>query len=495
MNAKLISAAIALFMLLSLYGCSGKSRLLDTIPADAPGVLTVNVKHLIEAMDGTKNGGKLTATETLDKFLSNSSERCHQEITTILTSESIERDLMAGFAIGTNNIGVNAFTHPGEYVYTFKIKHLDNLIKEIGASPQPTRIEEFDVYALEDVNLIVRERQGWIMWGDPSKAVSKLAAELNRANNTSVASIKGIAKFLESDDDILHLAIARSTATDGWTCITGNVDNNEREIELKAKLINADGKETDMDSYLKKIDTSLLDYTMPSDLFVMAIGIPGDTDWDALLGYTQSIYPLDYRQRALVGMALPYLKRLDGSIMVAMGIDNDKELTSANMVNNISFVVAIQLKKGEIKKTLGDISDIISMLGLPIVDKGNEFVMQSPGMAPVTLKAVDNAIILTNRPLKQLGNNAARTLAKGNAFALWTSIPNSIGEAVYGGKGFNVAIEIEDNFEMAFSFADPSLPIFEQLAALIPAGNDVPQDAPEVTEQDNMGFTPIDTIR
>lgn len=84
-------------------------------------------------MDGTKNGGKLTATETLDKFLSNSSERCHQEITTILTSESIERDLMAGFAIGTNNIGVNAFTHPGEYVYTFKIKHLDNLIKEIGA--------------------------------------------------------------------------------------------------------------------------------------------------------------------------------------------------------------------------------------------------------------------------------------------------------------------------------------------------------------------------
>lgn len=178
-----------------------------------------------------------------------------------------------------------------------------------------------------------------------------------------------------------------------------------------------------------------------------------------------------------------------------MGIDKDKELTSANMINNISFVIAIQLKKGEIKKTLGDISDIISMLGLPIVDKGNEFVMQSPGMAPVTLKAVDNAIILTNRPLKQLGNNAARTLAKGNAFALWTSIPNSIGEAVYGGKGFNVAIEVEDNFEMAFSFADSSLPILEQLAALIPAGNDVPQDAPEVTEQDNMGFTPIDTIR
>ncbi len=113
MNARFLTAIATIAMLLSFSGCSHKSQLLDTIPADAPGIVTVNVNRLMDAMDGVKHGGNLTAAETLDKFLVNSSERCHREITTILTSASIDRELMAGFAISGKDRGLNAFKHPG----------------------------------------------------------------------------------------------------------------------------------------------------------------------------------------------------------------------------------------------------------------------------------------------------------------------------------------------------------------------------------------------
>lgn len=483
--------------MLSLCGCSGNERLLDTIPADAPGIVTVNVNQLMDAMDGVKHGGTLTAAETLDKFLVNSSKRCHREITTILTSASIDRELMAGFAIRGKDRGINTFKHPGEYVYTFKIKDLSSLIREIGAEPSPKTIDGFEVYALEDVNLAVKGKQGWLIWGDPAKAVSALAAELNRAANTPVSSLKGINKFLSSDDDIFRLAIARSTAADGWTCITGDVDDNACKLEIGAKFIDGNGKEKDMDAYLGKINTSLIDYTMPSDIFVMAIGIKGDTDWDGLLEYAQSIYPLDYRQRALMGIVLPYLKRLDGTIMIAAGLDDASNLDPSSIAGNISFTVAVQMKKNEVKKTMSDLRDIISMMGLPVVDKGDEFVTQSPGIAPVTLKAEGNSIILSNRSLKQLGNNAARDVAKGNSLAIWTGIPNAIGKATYGGKGFNLKMELEDDFKMSFYFTDSTIPALEQIALLMSADSDSPANTQiDSREPDNsIGFTPIDTVR
>lgn len=497
MNARVLSAIAMIAMLLSFSGCSRESQLLDTIPADAPGIVTLNVERLNDAMDGAKYGGKLTTSEVLDKFLANSSERCHREITTILSSESIDRSLMAGFALNGNDNGIGAFKRSGNYTYTFKIKNLSDLITEIGANPAPATINGFEVYELEDVNLVTKDKQGWLMWGDASKAVATLSNELTRAANTPVSSQKGISRFLSADDGIFHLAIARAEAADGWTCFTGGVDNNAREMLVTAKFIDATGKEKEMDNYLKRIDTSLLDYTMPSDIFVMAVGIKGDTDWEEIMDYLQSIYPLDYRQRALTAMALPYLKRLDGTMMIAGGLDDPSNLSQAAIAGNINFVAAIQLKKSEVKKTLSDLRDIISMVGLPIVDKGNEFVMQRPGMDPITLKAVDNTIVLTNRSLKQLGNNAARDAAKGNSFAIWANIPNSIGEAVYGGNGFTLKMGLKGELQMSFSFSDPTIPIFEQLAMLISADKNPVEEIPaETTSADNdMGFTPIDTIR
>ena len=194
----------------------------------------------------------------------------------------------------------------------------------------------------------------------------------------------------------------------------------------------------------------------------------------------------------MIGMVVPYLKRIDGTLMIAAGPTLDQRLTKADFSNDINFIVAVQMKKSEVAKTMRDFGDMLSMLGAPMVKRGEEYVIQVPGMAPVILKTVDgNCIVLTNRPLQQLGNDAARKAMKGNGFALWANIPDSLGEAVYGGYGFNLTAELNKDFEAKFMFNGQAAPIMEQLALIMSPDNST--DPSSVS--DDMGFTPVDTIR
>ena len=61
-----------------MSGCDSDVRLLDTVPADAAAVVAVNAVRLNEDLDGVRNGGKLTADETLDRLLVNSTDRAKE---------------------------------------------------------------------------------------------------------------------------------------------------------------------------------------------------------------------------------------------------------------------------------------------------------------------------------------------------------------------------------------------------------------------------------
>lgn len=63
-----------------MSGCDSDVRLLDTVPADAAAVVAVNAVRLNEDLDGVRNGGKLTAGETLDRLLVNSTDRAKNKI-------------------------------------------------------------------------------------------------------------------------------------------------------------------------------------------------------------------------------------------------------------------------------------------------------------------------------------------------------------------------------------------------------------------------------
>ncbi len=472
--------------------CGGNDNLLDTVPADASGVVTINTRELMKSLNGLGYGGRLTADETLDMFLSHASETTKVQLKTLVTSDAVDRGFIAGYAVGVSGTSVVDMMKRGNYVYTFTIADEKKLLDQLGCSSADA-VKGYDTYALDGATLFIRNRQGWIMAGNPQDNAGLLDEQLQRAANTSVLSLKGVGRYLDENDDIIRVAVATDLAGDkGWTCASVEVDDNGRALDIEGKYIDINGKEPAMDKYLEPVDLDLMDYTMPSDVFVMAVGLRPDTDWDGLMQYVQAVQPLDYRQRAMIGMVVPYLKRIDGTLMIAAGPTLDQRLTKADFSNDINFIVAVLMKKSEVAKTMRDFGDMLSMLGAPMVKRGEEYVIQVPGMAPVILKTVDgNCIVLTNRPLQQLGNDAARKAMKGNGFALWANIPDSLGEAVYGGYGFNLTAELNKDFEAKFMFNGQAAPIMEQLALIMSPDNST--DPSSVS--DDMGFTPVDTIR
>lgn len=470
MKTKLWAAFAAVCMLLSAASCSHTAGMLGTIPADAPGVVTFDAERLMNAMNGIAYGGKLTAEQTLGQFLAHASDKARTEITALLTSHAIDRHLMAGFSVKPTGADLKAMLSTSTYVYTFTINDVTSLLSDMGVTGTPQSFNGFDVYSLEDVNLLIKDKQGWLMAGKPDRAAAMLADELSRAANTSVADIKGINKFLTDHGDIMRVAIASTGRDRAWTCITADISDDGMRVELDAEYIDADGNEADMSQNFARINTSLLDYTMPSDVMVACVGVNGNTDWEALVEYFNSVSPVDYRTRAMMSLVIPYLKRIDGTVMVAVGPTLDERVTTQNFSNDINFVVAVQMKKSEIKQTLKDLGDISSTLGLPLMKKDDEYVWQAPGMAPVTLKAVDgNCLVLTNRPLSQLGNKAAAKIMKGNVAGLWANIPNTLAESTYGGRGFNITMEIDKDFEMEFSFNGTTAPLLEELSGIVAA--------------------------
>lgn len=470
MKTKLWAAFAAVCVLLSAASCSRTPGMLGTIPADAPGVVTFDAERLMNAMNGVAYGGKLTAEQTLGQFLAHASEKARTEITALLTSHAIDRHLMAGFAVKPAGADLKALLSTGTYVYTFSIDDVSRLLSDMGVSGTPQSLKGFDVYALEDVNLLVKGKQGWLMAGKPDRAAAMLDDELSRAANTSIADIKGINKFLTDHGDILRVAIASTGLDRAWTCITADISDDGMRVEIDAEYIDADGNEADMSQNLARINTSLLDYTMPSDVMVACVGIKENTDWEALVEYFNSVSPVSYRSRAMMSLVIPYLKRIDGTVMVAAGPTLDDRVTTQNFSNDINFVVAVQMKKSDVKQTLKDISDMSATLGLPLMKKDDGYVWQAPGMAPVTLKVTDgNCLVLTNRPLSQLGNKAASKVMKGNVAGLWANVPNALGESTYGGRGFNIMMEVDKDFDMEFSFNGATAPLLEELSGIVAA--------------------------
>lgn len=495
MRFRNLTAAFMLVMMLGIAGCSREKQLLDTVPADAASVMVLDAEKLTGYMNGSAYGGSLTADEVLDRFLFKATKRSRNELKTLLTSDAVDRHAMVGFSVKGDGGSVMSSIKEGDFFYTFKINDVDKFVGLLDVG-SPTVIGDYDVYQLEGAVLFIKDNQGWIAWGDPAGAARKLDTQLDIASNTALSSIKGVTGYLDGDDGFLRTAISMAqTGEQGWVCVTASVDDAGKELEVDANYLDPSGKKAKMDKYLQDINTDMLSYTTPADMIVMAVGIRHDTDWEGLINYCQAIYPLDSRQRAALALVLPYLKRIDGTLLVAAGVTADERISSRkDFSNDVNFVVAVNVAKSQAKATLKDFAGVASLLGIPMIEKDGGYILQAKGMSPVTLKIVNGStIVFANRSLEQLGNDAALKVMSGNSFGIWANIPDATGETLYGGRGFKLTMSLDGDFESSFALNGSSTPILEQLAVIMAADDEEVVAAPD--SDITPGFTPIDTIR
>lgn len=495
MKLRNLTAALLSILTIGLASCNRDRQLLDTVPADAAMVMVLDAERLTGYMNGKAYGGQLNADQVIDRFLVKATARSRNEIKTLLTSDAIDRHSIVGFSAKGDSHSVVASIEKGDFFYTFDIKDAVRLTADLDAG-SPTSIDGYDAYQLEGATLFVKDKQGWIAWGDPAVAARKLDSQIDIASNTAISSVDGISRFLSSGNGVLLSAMSMElTGEQGWICTTADIDDAGKQLLVNADYLDHSGKKAQMDKYLKDIDTDMLSFTTPSDMFVMAVGIKQDTDWEGLFNYISAIYPLDARKRGALALALPYLKRIDGTLLIAAGATADNRLSRSNFSSDLNFVVAVKVAKNQAKTTLKDFAGVASLTGIPMIEKDGTYILQARGMSPVTMKIVDGStVVIANRSLEQLGNDSAAKVMKGNSFALWANIPEETAEAMYGGRGFKLTMTLDGNFQSTFSFNGSSAPLLEQLATSISDNTD--ERPVEMNDADNtLGFTPLDTIR
>ena len=479
---KAIALSIVCILLASMSTSCNKSHdILDTIPADVAVVATLSPEQLDKDLDGTSFGGTLTPSETLDKYFRHTHPEIRKSLKTILSTQAIERGKIAVYSHhDSNGADIISMLKGSVYIVTFKIDDEKRLAEELEAE-DPQEINGFTAFRLKNSSLVVKDGQGWLISGKQPEAVKAIARQLEIAQGRSIATVKEAAEFLNSDGHLFNMLLSlKDSDTPGWTHLYGKLDNDGHQLKFKASYFDLNGKEIKLDDNLDEINAGLAKYTAPTDMFVMALGIASDTDWDEIINYVSSVFPMKMSQRAMMAVAIPYLKRIDGTILIAVGqpsADSPETKTqdlrrlrpSEQRGVQIEFFVGIELKKDEIKDTFNELGNLIATLGIPAtrLDDGR-MLWSAPGIAPITMQVVNgNCIAITNRPLEQLGNEAVAKALKGNAFAIWSNIPEQLAEKYYGGPGFKLEVGIEDEFEASLQFNGPQMPILEQLARIM----------------------------
>lgn len=494
---KTFTLSVVCILLASMTtGCNQSHDLLDTIPADAAVVVTLSPEQLDKDLDGTSFGGTLTPSETLDKYFRYTHPEIRKSLKTILSTSAIDREMIAAYSHhDSNGADIISMLKESVYIVTFKIVDEKRLAEELEAE-NPQEIDGFTAYKVKGSSLVVKGGQGWLISDKRQEAVNAISRQLEIAQGRSIAAIKEATEFLNSDSRLFNmlLSLRDSDTPGGWTHLYGKLDDSGRQLKFKVSCFDLNGKEINLDENLDEINADLAKYATPTDVFVMALGIASDTDWDKIISYVSSVFPMKMSQRAMMAVATPYLKRIDGTIFMAAGqpATGKPDATIQNVAAQIDFFAGIELKKDQIKNTFDELGNLIATLGIPAtrLDDGR-LMLSAPGIAPITMQVVNgNCIAVTNRPLEQLGNEAVAKTLKGNAFAIWANIPEQLAEESYGGPGFKLEVGLEDNFEASLQFNGPRIPILEQLA-LIMAPDEYTSNRTDADDID-YGFYPIE---
>ncbi|MCM1504099.1 MAG: hypothetical protein NC127_02760 [Muribaculum sp.] len=466
LNLKLLCMV---FIASMLAGCHKKPGLLGSIPADTAVVITLCPDQLCNNLSGKDHGGSLTSGETIDKFFRYALPEVRTSVKTLITSSSIDRNMIALYSYqDTHGVDLLSMIKKSVYIVTFIVEDESLLVKELSATSD-TSEEGFTAYKLKNSTLLIKEGQGWLISGNPQKAAATVSRHLAIAENASISTVKGLPDFLTKEKNLFNMAISmRDSDAPGWSRVSGKLSDDGKSMHFNASFINLYGKKVSLDDRLEDINAKLLDYAAPTDVFVAAVGLPADTDWESVTNYVSSLFPMKMSQRAMLAVVVTYLKRIDGTIFIAAGpaqmpLSGDAESLSAQQV---SFFVSVELKKESVKVSMDDLKNLLNTFGIPATKTGDdEYVYTVPGLSPITLSIINgNCISLSNRQRNTAGNKSASDLLKGNSFAMWADIPTALAEKIYGGLGFKLIMTTDDEFNAEFNFNGSDLPILEQLA-------------------------------
>lgn len=396
--------AIAFVLLLGACEKQAVPELLDTVPADMKSVASVDLDKFFKEAGCEVKSDKVTLTDDLKIVLEKSGLSSSRVllISRLAKSGVVSLDEILCFSNSANT----------QYV-TFKINGLQQFCEfvELNAVDFSTK-EESDGYVYyrgaENYFIVANEHQGWVIQSHSYDIISDLKLIQNRADESSIADIEWKVSFL-SGDKILSALVADidgkiteySGCDEYLQSVVGlSIDATGDNFTADVCVYSADGRLLTLDSAFSKIDTSFLEYLYPNDVASVAVGVRGDTDWNILYERVRPLLPREYRLMA--NMLIPYLKDIDGTVVVAGGPVAGAQSISRYDAETWEFIVIAPLKEGKAADVYADIKNMAS----PFIEIDETETGISGRFGEITfyLSAIDGNLMFSNREIIKRGD-------------------------------------------------------------------------------------------
>lgn len=340
-------------LLMMLSACSKHLELLETVPADLRYAVSFNVNKLMDELQIKADSTGVTMPPQLQMKWGLDNRRLAL-LAKVAGSSDLDHVIL-GLPAKGDPFFVLAVTDPVAF---------DAALADYGC--ERTDKGGYAVYADSGFSVAVADGKAWIIDGDADKTVASVNDILDRASDRSMADVEGVKNNL-SDNSLACVAANLGAFNpkhggDTWGVIDVGIKDNAIVGDFIA--VNADGSPADSKE-LKRIDTSVLRYSPDDALIVGVAGLTSAVDWEGAFGFLAGIGAWDAAQQARMQMVLPYLKAIDGTIMVSVspvdGADGMQSLQKG--FDGMNFIVMVHMDQKTVNDALGNITEMASTMG------------------------------------------------------------------------------------------------------------------------------------
>lgn len=409
----LLSAAMTL-----LASCSGKQELLDTVPAASRAVAVVDLEDLLEEAGFKIDDGKASAPDWLTGGLPADAAK-----NLGLFSKALDLDQVVAVEPASGDTYVTCRVESQQA--------LDQVASDNAAVVTKSSVAGYDAYSFAGMStLLVRDSQAWVAVAamganaTPEAFANIVDAEVKAAGKKSVTKMSGIKDFLEADRT-LTVAISPEVMgqngikgmEDGWTLYS--VDVKKDAIVTSGGIQRPDGRAIEMPG-TAPVNTAVLAYVPASFNFVVAAGLTPQFPWNSITQYAGLVG--GYQAQGMLSMVLPYLKALDGTVLVAAGPDGEQAYSDPSLQNWKGLLMA-HMPQATIDEALASVKDLFATGGVPYTEADGAIKADYQGVQ-LNIGNVDGYLTVSNFPAAPGQSNNLAQVFQGKNGGMYLEIPS-----------------------------------------------------------------------
>lgn len=377
-------------------GCtSSETDLLESVPASAQTVMTVNLNKLAHDAGYTDKNGNIALPDYMFESVPLSPEQI------VALGAVVDLEHIVAYSLGGSN-----------FTLTFNIKDEDAL-KAIATASGATssQTQGYTVYSFRGSQIAVKDGQGWC--APNAVATAELSREKRDADG-SYTMYKGLTEYLNVDRpmSVIICAEAPKNAAQRGKFLCAALSGNQEGASINSCIMHASGEKISMDM-LTTLHTDFLRYTPANMNIVFAAGLTDKIDWN---DFSETVTSMGgTRARGFFDSIFDILRQADGT--VALCADGYTLLG-----NDPGVLFMAHLPQNTLNTTLTELVNQASSMGMNVTRREDGQYKATLMGTNLYAGSVDGYLSIGSQPFVPTRENSLTTTFEGQRAAAYISL-------------------------------------------------------------------------